>query len=76
MSGQMPVNFTSVVLKIPGEAGSGGSGWLRWLRALIRGLLSALWDFGMWSGSVSVQRNPMEPVTIKAQPSACNSLVV
>jgi len=34
-------------------------------RAHIRGLLSTLWDFGMWSGSVPVQRNPMELVTIK-----------
>lgn len=31
----------------------------------IRGLLSVLWDFGMWSGSMPVQRNPMELVTVK-----------
>jgi integrase len=34
-------------------------------KAHIRGLLSVLWDFGMWSGSIPVQRNPMELVTIK-----------
>jgi integrase len=34
-------------------------------RAHVRGLLSTLWDFGMWSGGVPVQRNPMELVTIK-----------
>jgi integrase len=31
----------------------------------IRGLLSVLWDFGMWSGSVPVQRNPIELVSVK-----------
>lgn len=46
--------------------------WLRSLahlapksKAHIRGLLHALWDFGMWRGDVAVQRNPMELVTIK-----------
>jgi integrase len=34
-------------------------------RAHIRGLVSVLWDFAMWSGSVPVQRNPMELVTVK-----------
>jgi integrase len=44
--------------------------WLRSLslapksKAHIRGLLSALWDFAMWSGDVPVQRNPMELVAI------------
>lgn len=31
----------------------------------IRGLIRALWDFAMWRGYVTVQRNPMELVTIK-----------
>jgi integrase len=31
----------------------------------IRGLLSILWDFAMWSGFIPVQRNPMSLVTIK-----------
>jgi integrase len=31
----------------------------------IRGLLNASWDFAQWRGDVSVQRNPMELVTIK-----------
>jgi integrase len=34
-------------------------------RSHIRGLLNTLWDFAMWRGDVSVQRNPMELVTIK-----------
>lgn len=31
----------------------------------IRGLVRVLWDFAMWRGDVSTQRNPMELVTIK-----------
>jgi integrase len=31
----------------------------------IRGLVRALWEFAMWRGDVSTQRNPMELVTIK-----------
>ena len=31
----------------------------------IRGLISTLWDYAMWRGDVSTQRNPMELVTIK-----------
>lgn len=31
----------------------------------IRGLLRILWEFAMWRGDVSTQRNPMELVTIK-----------
>jgi len=31
----------------------------------IRGVLSILWDFAMWRGSVPTERNPMELVTIK-----------
>jgi len=31
----------------------------------IRGLLHTLWDFAMWRGDVTVQRNPMELVTVK-----------
>jgi integrase len=31
----------------------------------IRGLLHTLWDFAMWSGDATVQRNPMELVTVK-----------
>ncbi len=31
----------------------------------IRGIISILWDFAMWSGQISVQRNPMGLVTIK-----------
>ena len=30
----------------------------------IRGLLSVLWDFAMWSDSVPTQRNPMELVSV------------
>jgi integrase len=31
----------------------------------IRALLSALWDYAMWSGNVPVQRNPISLVTVK-----------
>jgi integrase len=31
----------------------------------IRGLLSVLWDYAMWRGDVTTQRNPMELVSIK-----------
>jgi len=31
----------------------------------IRGLVRVLWEFAMWRGDVSIQRNPMELVTIK-----------
>jgi integrase len=31
----------------------------------IRGLVSILWDFAMWRGDVSTQRNPMELVNVK-----------
>ena len=31
----------------------------------IRGMLSLLWDYAMWSGDVPVDRNPMSLVTIK-----------
>jgi len=31
----------------------------------IRGLLHLLWDYAQWRGDVSLQRNPMELVTIK-----------
>ena len=34
-------------------------------RAHVRGLLRTLWDYAMWSGSIPVQRNPMELVTVK-----------
>ena len=34
-------------------------------KAHIRGLLSVLWDYAMWRGDVSTQRNPMELVTVK-----------
>ena len=34
-------------------------------RVHVRGLLHVLWDFTMWQGDVSTQRNPMELVTIK-----------
>jgi integrase len=34
-------------------------------RAHIRGLLSILWDFAMWSGEIPIQRNPMEIVRVK-----------
>ena len=34
-------------------------------KAHIRGVLSILWDFAMWRGDVTVQRNPMELVTVK-----------
>src|SRR6185312_706977 len=34
-------------------------------RSHIRGLLHTLWDFAMWRGDVSVQRNPIELVTVK-----------
>jgi hypothetical protein len=30
-----------------------------------RGLVHTLWDFAMWSGSISTQRNPIELVRIK-----------
>jgi len=33
-------------------------------KASIRGLLSLLWDYVMWSGAVPVDRNPMSLVTI------------
>lgn len=34
-------------------------------KSSIRGLLSILWDYAMWRGDVSTQRNPMELVSIK-----------
>src|SRR2546425_2926944 len=34
-------------------------------KAHIRGLLSILWDFAMWSGDLPMQRNPMEIVRVK-----------
>jgi integrase len=34
-------------------------------KAHIRGVLSILWDFAMWRGHVTMQRNPMELVTVK-----------
>ena len=34
-------------------------------RAHIRGLLSILWDFAMWSGEIPIQRNPMEIVKVR-----------
>lgn len=34
-------------------------------KAHVRGLLRTLWDFAMWSGTIPVQRNPMELVTVK-----------
>jgi integrase len=34
-------------------------------RAHIRGMLRILWDFAAWRGDVSMQRNPMELVTVK-----------
>ena len=45
--------------------------WLRTLtlapksKAHVRGVLSLLWDFAMWRGDVSTQRNPMELVTVR-----------
>lgn len=34
-------------------------------RVHIRGVLSLLWDYAMWSGDTPVQRNPMALVTVK-----------
>ncbi len=34
-------------------------------RVHVRGMIHALWDYAMWRGDVSTQRNPMELVTIK-----------
>lgn len=34
-------------------------------KAHIRGLLRILWDFAVWRGSMPMQRNPMELVTVK-----------
>lgn len=34
-------------------------------KGAIRGLLHLLWDYAQWRGDVSLQRNPMELVTIK-----------
>ena len=34
-------------------------------KAHVRGLLSILWDFAMWRGHASTQRNPMELVRVK-----------
>jgi integrase len=34
-------------------------------RAAVRGLLRILWEYAMWRGDVTTQRNPMELVTIK-----------
>ncbi|MFL6303188.1 MAG: tyrosine-type recombinase/integrase [Candidatus Sulfotelmatobacter sp.] len=31
----------------------------------VRGMLRLLWEYAMWSGSIPLQRNPMELVTIK-----------
>lgn len=34
-------------------------------KAHIRGLLSTLWDYAMWRGDVTTQRNPIELVSVK-----------
>ena len=34
-------------------------------KAHIRGILGLLWDYAMWRGNVPIQRNPMEPVSIR-----------
>lgn len=34
-------------------------------KAHIRGVISILWDYAMWRGDVTTQRNPMELVTVK-----------
>jgi integrase len=34
-------------------------------RAHVRGLISILWDFAMWNGSIPTTRNPVELVTVK-----------
>jgi len=34
-------------------------------KSSLRGLLHLLWDYAQWRGDVSVQRNPMELVTVK-----------
>lgn len=34
-------------------------------RADVRAMLSTLWDFAMWSGSIPVQRNPMSLVAVR-----------
>jgi integrase len=34
-------------------------------KAHIRGMLRILWDYAMWRGEVSTQRNPIELVTVK-----------
>ena len=37
-------------------------------KAHIRGLLSVLWDYAQWRGDIPTQRNPMQLVTVRAQP--------
>ena len=34
-------------------------------RAHVRGLISTLWDFAMWNGSIPTTRNPIDLVTVK-----------
>jgi integrase len=34
-------------------------------KAHIRGMLRILWDYAMWRGELSTQRNPIELVTVK-----------
>jgi integrase len=34
-------------------------------KAHVRSMIRTLWDYAMWSGSIPVQRNPMELVTVK-----------
>lgn len=34
-------------------------------KAHIRGMLRVLWDYAMWRGDVSTQRNPVELVTVR-----------
>jgi integrase len=34
-------------------------------KAHVRSMIRLLWDYAMWSGSIPVQRNPMELVTVK-----------
>jgi len=41
-------------------------------KAHVRGLLRTLWDYAMWSGSIPVQRNPMELVTVKGATKRLN----
>jgi integrase len=34
-------------------------------KAPVRNMISTLWEFAMWRGDITVQRNPMELVTVK-----------